>query len=105
MNRLTQWLTGIDWDPDWYVSQTEDENSWTVEAAIPLAAFNFDDAVKSVSTASGSDFDLSEPWSIKLSRRITTEDLWSDEAFPTGDRRSMWDLLDVSFGGKFFVLE
>ncbi|MFK7767863.1 MAG: hypothetical protein AB8B55_11630 [Mariniblastus sp.] len=26
------------WNPDWYVSQTEDELKWTVEFAIPLAA-------------------------------------------------------------------
>lgn len=26
----------IGWDPDWYVSQSEDETTWTVEIAIPL---------------------------------------------------------------------
>ena len=26
----------LGWDPDWYVSQSEDETSWTVEIAIPL---------------------------------------------------------------------
>ena len=28
----------IGWNPDWYVSQSEDETSWTVEFAIPLSA-------------------------------------------------------------------
>ena len=28
----------VGWNPDWYVSQTEDETSWTVEFAIPLTA-------------------------------------------------------------------
>ena len=26
----------LGWNPDWYVSQSEDETTWTVEIAIPL---------------------------------------------------------------------
>ena len=82
-----------DWDPDWYVSQLEDDSSWTVEAAIPLTAFNFVLAAQQVS-ANGSnqmDTDFTKPWLIKLNRRIADADLWSDRTLPADDYRSMWD--------------
>ena len=87
-----------DWDPDWYVSQLEDDNSWTVEAAIPLAAFKFDSAVQQ-------DSAFSEPWSIKLNRRISDTDLWSDKTLPASNHRSMWDLLQADVDAKVFVLD
>ena len=88
-----------DWDPDWYVSQLEDDNSWTVEAAIPLAAFNFESEVQESSS------DFSKPWLIKLNRRINNTDLWSEKSLPADVRRSMWDLLQADVDAKVFVLE
>ena len=87
-----------DWDPDWYVSQTEDDNSWTVEAAIPLAAFKFESEAKPFS-------DFSKPWLIKLNRRISDTNLWSEKSLPADVRRSMWDLLQADVDAKVFVLE
>ena len=87
-----------DWDPDWYVSQLEDDNSWTVEAAIPLAAFKFDSTVQQ-------DSEISKPWLIKLNRRISDTDLWSDKVLPTNNHRSMWDLLQADVDAKVFVLD
>lgn len=89
-----------DWDPNWYVSQSEDEGSWTVEAAIPLAALKFE----STEDANQAAELLSEPWSIDLRRRISKEDLWKDGPVEN-ERHSMLDLIDASFDQKLLVFE
>ena len=89
------------------MSQTEDDNSWTVEAAIPLAAFNFDSGAQPVSANSLNeiDSDFTKPWLIKLNRRINDADLWSDKTLPADHQRSMWDLLQADVDAKVFVME
>ena len=88
------------WDPNWYVSQSEDENSWTVEAALPLAALKFDstDDVGEVADVS------SEPWSIDLGRQISQEDLWKDGPIEDDDR-SMLDLIGAPVDQKLLVFQ
>jgi photosystem II stability/assembly factor-like uncharacterized protein len=86
-----------DWDPNWYVSQTEDEDSWTVEAAVPLAALRFESEAESGQSAK----EAIKPWSIDLRRRISTEDFWNGGSVG-GNDRSMLSLIDASFGQRLF---
>ena len=88
------------WDPNWYVSQSEDENSWTVEAAIPLAALRFESTDDTGEVAEVS----SEPWSIDLGRQLLNEDLWRDGPVEDGVR-SMLDLIDASVDHKLLVFQ
>ena len=89
-----------DWDPIWYVSQSEDENSWTVEAAVPLAALRFESEADMRSGAGKT----TKPWAIDLGRRIFQSDLWKEGSAGRADR-SMLDLIDASFGQKLLVFE
>jgi len=93
-----------DWDPIWFVSQSEDENSWTVEAAIPLAALNFESAVKLQSGGQQSSVDSSKPWSISLNRFVFEESVWDEQA-TASDHASMLDVLHVDFDKALFVFE
>lgn len=84
-----------DWDPNWYVGQSEDENSWTVEAAVPLAAFRFESHEET-----GQDDDISPvAWSIRLGRPIGRKDLWRDRPVEDEDL-SVWDLIDMAPGQR-----
>ena len=87
------------WDPNWYVSQSEDEDSWTVEAAVPLAALRFE----SETGGSGADESV-KPWSIDLGRRVLQDDLWN-EGFIRSNDPSMLNLIDASFGQRLFVFQ
>lgn len=46
------------WNPDWYIARSEDERSWTLEMAIPLANL--------VSSTIADD----EVWAVRLARRL-----------------------------------
>ncbi len=87
-----------DWDPNWYVSQSEDDKSWTVEAAVPLAALRFESEA-GVGSGVGKS---TKPWAIDLGRRIYQDDLWQNRSAGRADP-SMLDLIDASFGQKLFV--
>ena len=55
----------VGWNPEWYVSQSEDEASWTVELAMPL------------NQISGEDLNASTVWAYGLKRRIfNNQDVW-----------------------------
>lgn len=100
-----------DWDPQWFISQSEDATSWTVEAAIPLSAFEFSTDLQSSPT-----IDRKQPWTIQMSRTITGDDLWNptnddsdagqSPAFNSQTFTSMLDLIGMPDGeGKLFVFE
>lgn len=89
-----------DWDPDWYVSQSEDEESWTVEAAIPLSALRF--GINS--NASQRSVDVSKPWSVQLNRYVLEENVWNDVRSANGSR-SMLDLIGAGCDDALFVFE
>lgn len=101
-----------DWDPQWFVSQSEDSASWTVEAAIPKAAFQFANDFQSILPT-----DSKQPWTIQMSRQIRGDDLWNpldtadaDAAGPafSFDRRgkpTMLDLIQPGRQGKLLVWE
>jgi len=57
----------VGWDPQWYVSQSEDATSWTIEAAIPLSGI------------SNREIDSKTTWAIQTSRRMfSSGNLWED---------------------------
>ena len=60
---------GMGWNPNWYVSQSEDETTWTVEIAIPLSEI--------IPTTIEPD----STWAFKVARRgYHPNDLWDDPA-------------------------
>ena len=103
-----------DWDPQWYVSQSEDEKTWTVEAAIPRSAFTFQDS-GAEQTAAANMLSDSSPWTIGLRRHIYKNDLWSgmsadstdgpDAEIPTHSKRSMLDLLKPNRQRQLLIFE
>jgi photosystem II stability/assembly factor-like uncharacterized protein len=108
-----------DWDPKWYISQSQDTTSWTVEAAIPLAAFEFQTNLIETkgpqSLSPTSLMDRRRPWTIQLQRRIRGNDLWDrdvsdalEEHVTSNQRnggRSMLDLIGPGTDGPLFVFE
>ncbi len=89
-----------DWNPQWYVSRSQDEASWTVEAAMPLSDLRFGGGAESDRTT----IEFSKPWSIKLNRFIYEKSVWNDAAAPS-DGRSMLDLITARFNGTLLVFE
>ncbi len=56
----------IGWNPDWFVSQSEDETSWTIELAIPLDII------------AASSIDSTTTWAFGLKRRILDDrNVWT----------------------------
>jgi hypothetical protein len=73
----------LGWNPDWYVSQSEDETTWTVEIAIPLDQM-IPTRIEPAST-----------WAFKVARRgYHSKNLWDDRPIdathdPTLPRQGM----------------
>ena len=56
------------WDPQWYVAQSEDESTWTVEIAIPLEEI------------AAQDPDNNTTWAVALQRKVFDDrNVWEDE--------------------------
>ncbi len=61
----------LGWDPDWYVAQSENETSWTVEVAIPLKQI----AVK--------ELDENTIWAMAVKRKIFDDrNVWKSDSKP-----------------------
>ena len=62
------------WDPDWYVAQSEDETTWTVEVAIPLeqiAAESLDDKTTWAFAIKRKIFDDRNVWKSRSSALVS----------------------------------
>ena len=93
----TESLGGIEsYDPTWFVAQKEDETTWTVEAAIPIAAlFGQMESLPSAEQASLLEESSSPPsWGIRLQRtRWPHEQFWSGGDVREARRGNLTELI------------